>query len=193
MFRFAGKETPDEAIYATVYLGETHRGAFPGWDKDLHYVVSLDLFETDFAKVIPCGNLFEVIAGKVYLAVPSECPLGPDGSKRKPSDKTIDSRTVTLYVSDGDGDDFVEACLPASLEDDGYNIVRSHDKKASVILADHAEPGSFGPQTDSPTSDMYTPAYNASLHTLSLPDIYRRDFIVDLTRIEELPVRFLFI
>ena len=32
--------------------------------------------------------------------------------------------------------------------------------------ADHAEKGSKGPQSDSPTSDSYAPAYNASFYTL---------------------------
>ena len=36
---------------------------------------------------------------------------------------------------------------------------------------------------------MYAPAYNASLFTLSARNVYRRDFIVDFTRLEALPVR----
>ena len=34
------------------------------------------------------------------------------------------------------------------------------------LPADHAEPGSRGPQSDSPTSDAYAPAYNASFYTV---------------------------
>ena len=125
----------------------------------------------------------------MFLAVPSECPIGPDGTTpHTPGKGAISSRTVTLYVSDGDGDDFVEACLPASLEDDGYNLVQSHNKDGAYILADHAEPGSWGPETDSPTSDVYSPAFNASLHTVALEDVYRRDFIADFSRIEGLSV-----
>lgn len=37
---------------------------------------------------------------------------------------------------------------------------------AACSPADHAEKGSKGPQSDSPTSDAYAPAYNASFHTL---------------------------
>lgn len=39
------------------------------------------------------------------------------------------------YVSDADGDDFVEACLPANLEDDGYNLVRTQDDYGAFIMA----------------------------------------------------------
>lgn len=117
---YANKATPDDAIFATVYPGASSRkGLYPGWDQDLHYVVTLDLFASAFAKIIPCGNLFEVVANKVFLAVPSTCPVGPDGSPRKAASGPQGSRTVTVYVSDNDGDEFVEACLPASVEDDG--------------------------------------------------------------------------
>lgn len=184
---YAGKATPDEAIFATAYTGNAaHKGFYPGWDKDLHYVVTLNLFASRLDKIIPCGNLFEIVGGKVFLAVPSECPVGPDGKARKAGSASIGSRSVTLFVSDQDGDEFVEACLPAKLEDDGYNLVHTHDNAAAFILADHAEPGSWGPTADSPTSDAYAPAYNASLHTLSLPDIYRRDFVTDFSRVEGL-------
>lgn len=57
------------------------------------------------------------------------------------------------------------------------------------LAADHAEEGSRGPTSDSPVSDVYAPAYNASIFTLSIRSVYRRDFVVDFTRIEGLPVR----
>jgi hypothetical protein len=40
-----------------------------------------------------------------------------------------------MYVSDADGDDFTEVCLPVDLEDDGYNMVHTHDNDAAFILA----------------------------------------------------------
>jgi hypothetical protein len=58
--------------------------------------------------VVPCGNLFEVVGARVYLAVPSMCPLGPDGKKRAAPSRAVAGRTVTLYVSDEDADDFDE-------------------------------------------------------------------------------------
>lgn len=39
--------------------GSKGKGLYPGWDKDLHYAVSLDFFKTPAAKIVPCGNLFE--------------------------------------------------------------------------------------------------------------------------------------
>ena len=63
--RFAGKPTPDEAVFATLYAGTAgggkgQKGLYPGWDKDLHYAASLDFFKTPVVKMVPCGNLFEV-------------------------------------------------------------------------------------------------------------------------------------
>ena len=184
---FKGKPTPDEAIFATAYLGTAHRGLYPGWDKDIHYIVSLDLFQSDFAKVVPCGNIFEVVSHKVYVAAPSDCPLDPSGKAKKTSGQAVTGRTVTLLMSDGDGDEFVESCLPVNLEDDGYMLVKTHDGWGTFVLADHAEPGSTGPLVDSPVSDAYSPAYNGSLYTLSLKNIYRRDYITDFARVEGLP------
>ena len=40
-----------------------------------------------------------------------------------------------MYVSDADGDDFTEACLPVNLEDDGYNLIHTHDDYGAFILA----------------------------------------------------------
>ncbi len=77
----------------------------------------------------------------MFLAVPSDCPLGPDGKKKSASKHSISGRTVTMYVSDWDGDDFVEACLPANLEDDGYNLVHTHDDYGAFILAGGARVG----------------------------------------------------
>ena len=53
---------------------------FAGWDKDLHYVVSTDFFQS-VTKQIPCGNLFEIVAHKVSLSPPftSAVPAGKVG------------------------------------------------------------------------------------------------------------------
>jgi hypothetical protein len=42
--RFAGKPTPDDAIFATATLAGS-KPMYAGWDEDLHYMVSLDLFK----------------------------------------------------------------------------------------------------------------------------------------------------
>lgn len=35
----------------------------------------------------------QIVAHKVYLAVPSECPVGPDGKARKSSSQAMGGRT----------------------------------------------------------------------------------------------------
>ena len=40
-----------------------------------------------------------------------------------------------MYMSDEDGDEFEEVCLPVNLEDDGYNMIHTHDDYAAFILA----------------------------------------------------------
>ncbi|KDD72009.1 hypothetical protein H632_c4009p0, partial [Helicosporidium sp. ATCC 50920] len=190
---FANKPTPDEAIFATVFPGGAQgKGLYPGWDRDMQYVVSLDFFAGKPAKTVPCGNLFEVIGGKVFLAVPSDCPLGPDGAARQTPKTAIPGRSVTLYASDRDGDEFREVCLPTELEDDGYNLVHTHENTGTFVLADHAEPGSRSASSDSPSSDLYAPPKTCSCaaagpHSLSLRGVYRRDSVADFARVEGLP------
>lgn len=190
---FNKKPTPDEAVFATLHLagdaapgGRSAGGLYPGWDADLHYAVSLDFFASfPLARVVPCGNLFEVVGARVYLAVPSMCPLGPDGRKRAAPPRAVAGRTVTLYVSDEDADDFDEMCLPANVEDDGYNLIHTHANDGAFVLADHAEEGSRGSRSDSPTSDVYAPGgRSARLSTLSARSVYRRESAVDFERLE---------
>ena len=188
--KFFGRDTKDEDIFVTAYPGDAvKKGLEPGWDTRLQFLFSDNLFSSSPKMTIQCGNIFEIISDKIFLAIPSDCPVGPDGKPRKSGKGTIAGRSVTMYVS-SDGNDFVEACLPADLEDDGYNLIHTHDKYGAFVLADHAEPGSRGPSLDSPTADAYAPAYNASLHTLSLENVYRRSYIPDFGRIEGIPVSF---
>ena len=39
------------------------KGPYPGWDKDMHFVVSTDFFKTKPRNIVPCGNQFEVKIG----------------------------------------------------------------------------------------------------------------------------------
>ena len=75
------------------------------------------------------------------------------------------------------------AISPKTLTFDSFNA-----RACQVfVLADHAEPGSRGPSSDSPSADAYAPAYNVSLHTLSMVSVYRRSFITDFARVEGVP------
>lgn len=46
--------------------------------------------------------------GQVYLAVPSNCPYHPDGSKRSLSGEEKVAPSVIMYVSDDEGTTFTE-------------------------------------------------------------------------------------
>jgi len=187
MSRFDGRETKDEDIFVTAYPGSAMKqGMPPGWDDSLQFYFSADLFKSKAKRIIQCGNLFEIIADRMFMAIPSNCPVDPSGNPRKTGSGAIKDRSVTMFVS-VHGHDFVEACLPANIEDDGYSLVHTHDEEGVFVLADHADPGSKGPTEDSPSADAYAPAYNASLHTLSLDMVYRRGFISDFARVEGIP------
>lgn len=57
----------------------------------------------------------QIIHNQVYLAAPADCPVHPDGSKRKGAASggaRAHSRTVELMVSDDGGSNFQEACIP---------------------------------------------------------------------------------
>lgn len=49
------------------------KGPYPGWDKDLHFVRSDDLWDSDHTKLIACGNQFEVIGQRVCCLPSSQC------------------------------------------------------------------------------------------------------------------------
>ena len=185
--RFNGRETQEEDIFVTAYPGTAaKKGMPPGWDDSLQFFFSDDLFKSAAKRTIQCGNLFEIISDRMFMAIPSNCPVDPSGKPRKAGSGAIKDRSVTMFVS-VHGHEFVEACLPANIEDDGYSLIYTHDKEGVFVLADHADPGSKGPTEDSPSADAYAPAYNASLHTLSLDMVYRRGFISDFARIEGIP------
>lgn len=185
--RFNGRKTMEEDIFVTAYPGSvTKKGMPPGWDDSVQFYFSDDLFASEAKRIIQCGNLFEIISDRMFMAIPSNCPVDPTGKPRRTGSGAITDRSVTMFVS-VHGHDFVEACLPANIEDDGYSLVHTHDEDGVFVLADHADPTSRGPMEDSPSADAYAPAYNASLHTLSLGLVYRRGFISDFSRIEGIP------
>ena len=56
---------PDETIFATAYeSAATMKGPKPGWDKDMHFVVSSDFFRSAHRKLVSCGNQFELIGSQ---------------------------------------------------------------------------------------------------------------------------------
>lgn len=60
------KSFDDEVIFATVYEeASAMKGPYPGWDKDLHFVRSDDLWDSQHTKLVACGNQFEVVGQQV--------------------------------------------------------------------------------------------------------------------------------
>ena len=60
------KSIDDQVIFATVYEeASAMKGPYPGWDKDLHFVRSDDLWDSQHTKLVACGNQFEVVGSRV--------------------------------------------------------------------------------------------------------------------------------
>lgn len=73
---------PDETILATAYeSAATMKGPKPGWDKDMHFVMSGDFFRSAHRKLVSCGNQFELIGSQAgappLVSVHSSMPLSP--------------------------------------------------------------------------------------------------------------------
>lgn len=72
-----------------------------------------------------CWVAVQIINDQIYLAAPSDCPLYPDGTKRKGGGNSGGgrSRTVSLLVSADEGLSFSEACIPIKWLDKVWRIV----------------------------------------------------------------------
>lgn len=65
---------PDETIFATAYeSAATMKGPKPGWDKDMHFVMSGDFFRSAHRKLVSCGNQFELIGSQAGAPRSSLC------------------------------------------------------------------------------------------------------------------------
>ncbi|CAL5221253.1 g3408 [Coccomyxa viridis] len=176
---------PDETILATVYERADHmKGLTPGWDKDMHFVHSTDFFKSAHTRLVACGNQFEVIGHKIFLALPSNCPTDPDGSSR-----SIDGQTkadsVVLYASADEAQTFEQVCLPVKWLDLGYNLVKTHDGASAFLVVDHDEEDMIAKRA--PMGNIYAPGYNNTLYSLSMTMNFRRRYITDFGRIEGIP------
>ncbi|BDA42979.1 Vacuolar protein sorting/targeting protein 10 [Coccomyxa sp. Obi] len=176
---------PDETIFATVYeSAEAMKGPYPQWDKDMHFVTSQDFFKSAHNKLVSCGNQFEVIGRKVYLALPSDCPTEPDGSPRAVS-TAAGPNSVILYASDDEAKDFEQVCLPVKWLDLAYNLVKNHDGSTAFLVVDHDEEDMIAAKA--PIGNIYAPGYNNTLYTLSMSANFRRRYITDFGRVEGVP------
>ena len=44
-----------------------------GWDYNVHFVRSRDMFQSDHEMILKCGNSFEVLNGDMYVAALRDC------------------------------------------------------------------------------------------------------------------------
>lgn len=178
-------EIRDKTIFATAYEDARHiKGPLPNWDKNVHYVMSHDFFNTSHDKVVSCGNQFDIIAGQVYLAVPTNCPEGPNGEKKKLSAAESAASTVGMYVSDSQGANFQEACMPIGDLDLGYQMFET-PLNGTFIITRHDEESIAA--ANAPVSTVFSSGGQSSMFTVSLERVFRRGRSVDFTSIDGVP------
>lgn len=51
------------------------KGPDIGWDKDLHFVRSDDMWDSQHTKLVACANQFEVVGQRVSHLIPGTAPL----------------------------------------------------------------------------------------------------------------------
>lgn len=162
------------------------KGAYPGWDVDLHFVSSDSWFSTSHKKVAACGNQIEVVGETLFVAAPAGCPTHPDGRPR-PVPRGAGASNVVLYTSRDAGKTFSQACLPSRDLDLGYSLLRTHDERAALLVVDHdeQEPAAAA----APVGNVYAPGGGdaAGAFSLSLPRAYRAFQASDIARVEGLP------
>ena len=184
------RKSPDSAdptVLATAYESKAAmKGAYPGWDVDLHFVSSDSWFARPHQRVAACGNQIEVVGEMLYVAMPAGCPTHPDGRPR-PVPRGAGASNVVLYTSADAGKSFAQACLPSRDLDLGYSLLRTHDERAALLVVDHdeQEPAAAA----APVGNVYAPGGGdaAGAFSLSLPRAYRAFQASDVARVEGLP------
>ncbi|EFJ39886.1 hypothetical protein VOLCADRAFT_100398 [Volvox carteri f. nagariensis] len=164
----------NDLILATVYFNVEDYDHT--WDKDISLVTSTNLFDSWEVRV-PCGNQLEVVGRSVYLAVANSCERSPDGS----------GSYITLFTSVDGGANFVRACLPAALEQDGYELVETHDGRGALIIVDYSvDRGMMMPMS---AASVYAAGPHHALFSLSLTNVFQGSLAAtaDFTRVEGLP------
>ena len=157
-------------ILATVYeTGEQHKAHAHahtgGWDEDIDFVRSDDLFASDHEHVLACGNVLQALEGKLYVAVPHACA----------SDGKDDDGGVSLMVSADGGDSFDDMCFPTTLLSDAFYITDGAEG-ISLVGVQHRGRGTS-------TSNLYSSGDRASLFSLSLEATHPTAVGTDVSRI----------
>eukprot|EP00897_Mesotaenium_endlicherianum_P006337 jgi/Mesen1/5731/ME000029S05039 len=159
-----------ETILATVFENraevrrhlETHGTALAaGWDRLVDFVRSHDLFHSAHTKVVPCGNQFEIMNNRLFLAVAEQC--GQAKASASSSSAQPGASGVKLKISRDYGASFADACFPTPLTERGYSVVEASAAGAAFVNVDYAQGSRAAPYGDVLVSDA-----NLTLFSLSL-------------------------
>lgn len=177
---------PDARILATGYTtASAVKGPRPGWDVDMHFLVSDTWFEgkRGHRLVAACGNQIEAVGESLFVAMPATCPTHPDGTPRTPPPGASPSN-VALYVSHDEGASFAPACLPSRYLDLGYSLTKTHDGRGALLAVDHDETDPVA--AAAPAGSVYAPGGGkaAGVYSLSLPRARRAHGASDVGRVE---------
>ena len=169
----------DLAVLATVYEEGERRQAHAhahtgGWDGDIDFVRSDDLFQGQHEHVLKCGNVLEALDGKLYVAVPNACEEKPGGDSPEPS------AGVTLMVSDDGGAAFTAMCFPTELPSSAF-FISDGDEGMPLVGVQHGGQH-YGASGDFLT-DVYTSDSRNTLFALSLPAATVGELGADISRV----------
>lgn len=153
----------DVSILATVYVEMSHRQAGvyqSGWNHNVHFVRSHDLFFSKHELVQPCGNGFEVDDDRVYLAVTRYCEDMEDPEAAAQPEWW--KRQVTMKISKDAGRTFHLACFPGSIGESGY--VLYYERHSFMIAVDHDEENEL--ESSAPIGSLYSSDTSLQLFSL---------------------------
>ncbi|GJP33626.1 hypothetical protein CLOM_g18143 [Closterium sp. NIES-68] len=109
-----------------------------GWDAYVDFVHTSDYFGSKHTRTVPCGNQFEIMNDKLFLAVAEGCSSGSRAEGRS---------GVRLKISADYGGSFLDACFPRPLVQRGYSVVHTTADTAFVNV-DYAEGSRVSPYGD---------------------------------------------
>jgi sortilin len=151
-------------IYATVFEdGKAFDHATGGWDYNVNFVISSDLFKTHRV-VERCANAFEVINDDIYTASPPDC----ESYHRAPAKHEGQITDVVLKISTDAGASFVESCFPIDLPKNGFVIYDFHaeTRGPDFIAIDHVEEDAT--QAEAPMNELYASDESMNFFSLSM-------------------------
>ncbi|CAI5985673.1 unnamed protein product, partial [Closterium sp. NIES-64] len=111
-----------------------------GWDAYVDFVHTSDYFGSKHTRTVPCGNQFEIMNDKLFLAVAEGCS---EAGARMEGGRS----GVRLKISADYGGSFRDACFPRPLVQRGYSVVHTTADTAFVNV-DYAEGSRVSPYGD---------------------------------------------